>query len=288
MLAATRNSAAQQQKPLPQTTVDEAGVFVSPLIESLVCDTHTAALLTAAATSVVNRIQDQTVARSESDLVPILPKDPTSMIAFRRWTSDGEITSATLAAVISYFAELESARRMIGQYFADVRLIGTDRAAVLHQFTLSNVWRATCSSGRDALSALDDEFEDSLPGLYMLNVGILTRLLDSAARGEAPLIGDTGQLYFPELPQRRRSARRVLNQAALLQHRGLTSRAFVRDVSEGGLGLDQTGKLEKGHIAVVELSTGRRLTGSIIWYKRGRAGLKFARPLTPNDPLLRG
>lgn len=283
LLEATHRTTARQQVP-----TDDGDVFVSPLIESLVCDTHTAGLLTAAVASIVNRIQDTNIARSESDLMPNLPKDPTSMIAFRRWTSDAEITSDTLAAVISFFAELESARRMIGQYFADVRLIGADRAAVLHQFTLAKVWRAACHSGRSAIVALNYEFEDSLPGLYTLNVGILTRLLDAAAQGEAPLLSENGQVYFPELPQRRRSARRILNQAAMLQHRGTTSRAFVRDVSEGGLGLDQAGKLETGHIAVVELSSGRRLTGSIVWCKRGRAGLKFARLLSPNDPLLRG
>ncbi len=286
MLLATRPS--QAPAAIPAGLAAETDVFVSPIIESLVCDTHTAALLTVAVTSIVNRIQDPGIARAESDLSPILPRDPTSMLAFRRWTADGELSSETLATVITYFAELESARRMMGQYFADVRLIGVERAAVLHQFTLAKVWRAACQSGIESVEAFNAEFEDSLPGLYTLNVGILTRLLTSAAKGEAPVLGDNGQIYFPELPQRRRSARRILNQAAMLQHQGTTSHAFVRDVSEGGLGLDRVGRLEKGHIAVVELSTGRRLTGSIMWAKRGRAGLKFARPLNPNDPLLRG
>ncbi len=286
MLLASRPSRATAARPA--AIAAEAGVYVSPIVESLVCDTHTAALLTVAVTSIVNRIQDQGIARGESDLTPILPKDPTSMIAFRRWTADGEISSETLATVITFCAELESARRMMGQYFADVRLIGVERAAVLHQFTLAKVWRSACRTGLDAIDAFNTEFEDSLPGLYNLNIGILTRLLTSAAKGESPVLGDNGQIYFPELPQRRRSARRVLNQAAMLQHQGTTSHAFVRDVSEGGLGLDRVGRLEMGHIAVVELSTGRRLTGSIMWTKRGRAGLKFARPLNPNDPLLRG
>lgn len=182
----------------------------------------------------------------------------------------------------------KSAQRTIGQYFADVRLIGLNRAAVLHQFRLAKAWRSACHSGVDAIGALNAEFDESLPGLYALNVGVLTRLLKAAAAGEAPLLRDNGQIYFPELPQRRRSTRQILNQAVMLQHQGVTTRAFARDVSHGGLGLDHTPKLEPGHIAVVELSSGRRLTGSIIWYNHGRAGLKFDRPLTPNDVLLRG
>lgn len=272
---------------LSESPVEETGVAVSPVLESLICDTHSAGLLTAAVTSVVNRIKNESIARAEAELLPILPKDPTSMLIFRHWSSDSDISSDTLAAVISYFTELETARRMIGQYFADLRLIGADRAATLHQFTLVKTWRASCKSGSTAIIALSDEFDDKLPSLYALNVGILTRLLDASAQGEAPLARDNGQIYLPALPQRRHSSRRILNQAAKLQHRGIVTDVFVRDVSEGGLGLDSPGKLEKNQVAVIELSNGRRLSGSIVWFKRGRAGMKFARPLSPNDPLLR-
>jgi hypothetical protein len=279
----------QSPRPLPVLPETEAAHdLVSPLVESVVCDTHSACVLTAAVASIMNRLHDASVVSSEADLAPILPRDPTAMIAFRRFTAEGRMTPHTLGCVISYFAELESARHMTGRYFADARLIGPERAAVLHKLTLAAAWRAACRGGAGAIAALDHEFEEILPGLYNLNVGILSRLLTSAAAGEVPLLDEKGQVFFPDLPQRRRSARRVLNEAAMLQYNGRAIRAIVRDVSEGGLGLIQVAPIEAGQIADVVLSSGRRMTGSVIWYRKGRAGLKFARQLTPNDPLLRG
>ena len=69
---------------------------------------------------------------------------------------------------------------------------------------------------------------------------------------------------------------------------GKSFRIFVRDVSGGGFGLEQVPILRAGTDAIIEISTGRRFSGIIVWYRLGRAGVRFARPLPPNDPLLWG
>lgn len=275
------------QPPAQLLDVDSAAGELPPLIESLVCDTHSAALLVAAVTSIVSRLPDSRVGRTENDLAPLLPKDPTALLAFRHWTSSTDMTADTLAAVIGFFADIESARRGTGQYFADVRLLGADRAAVLHQFTLAEVWHTACRSGIIAMTKLETEFLVSLPELYKLNVGVLKRLLTAAAHDEAPLIGATGQIFFPNLPQRRHSTRRILNEAAILQHNKRTLDVFVRDVSPGGLGIVCSERLNIGQLVRVDLATGRQLSGHIAWYGAGRAGLRFSRTLLPNDPLIR-
>lgn len=258
------------------------------VFEALVCETHTAALLTAAMTSVANTLKNLSSARTEAELGPYMPHDPTVVIAFRRWASEAGISIATLSSLASYFADLEPARRQTGRYFSDANVIGTDRAAALHQFALTGVWRGVCRSAISAIKHLNTEIEDRLPELYALNAGVLVRLLEAAAGGQSPCVDARGQLYLPVLPQRRQTSRRMVGQAAMVTVDGAKFRAYVRDVSAGGFGLDSVPRLELNRSAVIETATGRRFTGTVAWSKGGRAGIKFMRPLTPNDPLLWG
>ena len=41
-------------------------------------------------------------------------------------------------------------------------------------------------------------------------------------------------------------------------------------------------------LILVELPSGRRFTGVVAWCKGSTAGVRFARTLLPNDPLLSG
>lgn len=139
-----------------------------------------------------------------------------------------------------------------------------------------------------AVAALCEEAGETLPELYFLSNGILQRLLAAAAKGKAPGIDRSGKPHLPTLPQRRRSARRMLGQPGVAASGGRLLRVFVRDVSQGGMGLEQASCLEAGDPVTLELQTGRRFSGTIVWRRGPRAGLKFNTPLSPNDPLLWG
>ena len=201
---------------------------------------------------------------------------------------EAQISIQAQGAVSSFFAGLEPARRETERYFADASLLGLERAAALHQFSLAANWRLVAQSAADAVEDLNVETEEWLPELYGLSAGILGRLLQAAASGQSPCIDAAGQPFLPALPQRRRSARRTLGEAATVTIAERSVRAYVRDVSQGGLGLEQAGKLPVGAIATVVIPSGRRFTGAVVWNKSGRAGLRFTVPLTPNDPLLWG
>lgn len=280
--------AHQTIRPAPHHVFLPDPDLSASVFESLVCETHTAALLTAAIASVANTLKTLTTARSEAELAPYVPHDPTVVIAFRRWASEAGIGVPAMSALASYFADLEPARRQTGRYFADANVIGPDRAVALHQFALTGVWRGVCRSAVSAVKHLNTEIDDRLPELYTLNAGVLVRLLEAAAQGESPCVDGRGQLYLPALPQRRQTSRRTVGQAAMVTIAGTKFRAYVRDVSAGGFGLEQLPVVEVGQTAVIETMTGRRFTGSIAWYKKGRAGVRFMRPLTPNDPLMWG
>ena len=260
----------------------------SPLFESLVCDTHTAALLTAAITSAVNGFKSPAAAYTQAQLQMYLPRDPTVGLALGRWAWEAGLQPQTIDAVLAFFADLEPARRQLGRYFNDANTLGPERAVALHRFALASAWRGICPSAIAAIGLLGIEAKYRLPDFYRANGDVLSQLLAAAAAGEAPCIDKAGQPFLPALPQRRRSSRRSLGQSGLITIHGKTIRGFVRDVSTGGFGLESVPILEKGADVAIELSTGRRFAGKVAWYARGRAGIIFDRPLTPNDPMLWG
>lgn len=259
-----------------------------PLLETLICETHNAALLTAATTSIVNVLRNPAIARSPGEIEIYLPKNPALLATFPRLATEAGVEIAILTSIVAFFSETEAARGLTSGYFTDARLFGIERAVALHQYSLSQAWRNVCHAALDAVGAMNGTTADLLPELYHLNAGVLGRLLNAAARGESPCVAADGQPFLPVLPQRRQAGRKTVGQPALLSVSGTQAHVYVRDVSLGGLGLESVPVLRPGTSAVVELATGRRLTGEIVWYERSRAGLKFAKLLPPGDPLISG
>ena len=266
----------------------ETGSF-SPLLEKLITDTQSAALLTAATTSAVNAMRQPGVVHTPTELQSYLP-DPNGMLfAMRVLERQSHLPSSTTAAVSTFFASLDPALGEMERYFADANLIGVERAMALHQFSLANIWRRASYTAAEAVTELAQVNQACLPSLYELSAGILCRLLKAAAQGQSPCLMANGQPFLPALPQRRRAARRILGQPATVTLDGTTQRVYARDVSQGGIGLEQVEiPLPAGEIAVVTLCTGRRFTGTVAWHKTRRAGISLTVPLAPNDPLLWG
>jgi len=261
----------------------------SPLLEKLITDTQGAGLLTAATTSAVNAMRQPGVVRAPNELQSYLP-DPNGMLfAMRVLERQSHLPLSTTAAVSTFFASLDPALGEMERYFADANLIGVERAIALHQFSLANIWRRASYTAAEAVTELAQVNQACLPSLYELSAGILGRLLNAAAQGQSPCLMANGLPFLPALPQRRRAARRILGQAATVTLDGNTQRVYARDVSQGGIGLEQVElQLPVGEIAIVTLCTGRRFTGTVAWHKTRRAGISLTIPLAPNDPLLWG
>lgn len=272
----------------PDSGADGDTGRISPHLEKLVTETHGAALLTAAMASIANVLREPGVARSPAELQMYLPNPSGMIFGVRVLSREAQLSVRTHAAISAFYAGLEPALRETDRYFADANVLGVERGAALHQFSLANGWRLVAQSAADAVEELSIETDEALPELYGLSAGILSRLLNAAARGQSPCIDINGKPFLPALPQRRRAARRTLGQSASISINGRSVRAYVRDVSQGGMGLEQAGKLPIGAIATIVLSSGRRFTGAIVWNKGSRAGVRFTIPLTPNDPLLWG
>jgi hypothetical protein len=249
---------------------------------------HSAALLTAAIASAVNALRKPTAQRSEASLKPYMPQEPAIITAFRNSMIETELEEDTAGIISGFFYDLAPARIAFDRYFADANQIGDERASALHILSLTNSW---CKACRDALAALQQLHNDvvrQLSAPYARNSNVLTKLLAEAANGGSPCLDPEGQIRLPELPQQRRSARRTLCQPCVVTHNHNTSQAFVRDVSSSGFRLERVPQLVPDSIVIVELTNGRRVAGIVAGLNGSAAGIRFSKPLLPNDPLLWG
>jgi PilZ domain len=258
-----------------------------PILEALVCETHSTALLTATIASAVNAFKRHGTARSEEELKPYVPREPALISVLRNGMLETDLDEDTIAITSDFFDDLAPARIALDQYFADANHIGAERASALHLLGLSNLWRRACEDALVATRQLHG-YLGRLPAQYTSNSKVLIELLQDAVVGGSPCIEDEGRISIPELPQRRRNARRTICQPCTITHNRMTSKAFVRDVSPGGFGLERVPQLLPKTLVLIELPSGRRFTGVVAWCDGRQAGVRFARTLLPNDPLLSG
>lgn len=259
-----------------------------PLVEKLVAETHSTALLTAGVTSIVNAIRHtgHPACNHTDGLKAHLPQPQGMLMGLQLIARDAQLSVPAHRAILGFFEHLQPTVKKIGNYFTDAEAFGVEHAAALHHHSLASSWRLVCHSAADAVQELTIETEDRLPVLYGLSAGILLRLLSAAARGQSPCLSPEGKVYLPALPQRRRGARCIIDQPATIWTTTASGRLFVRDISQGGLGLEGVQRIKAGDTATVFPATGRLFDGTIVWRTGDRAGLRFSTPLSPYDPIL--
>jgi len=278
--AAESESGRERERPeLPDASM--------PMLEALVCEVHSAALLTATIASAINAFKRAGTVRSEADLKPYVPGEPAIISVLRNGMLEMDLNDDAVRLVIQFFDDLGPARIALDRYFADANHIGEDRAAALHLMTVSTTWRRACQDALLAVRQLHAELS-RLPAQYTSNSKLLNNLLQDVIMGGSPCLDTNGQIALPDLPQRRQSARRTVCQPCMLTHNRVTSQAFVRDVSPGGFGLERVPQLVPKTLVQIELPSGRRFSGVVAWCSGSSAGVRFTRALLPNDPLLTG
>ena len=259
----------------------------SPVFKSLVCETQTAALLSATVTSIINGLGKLPDGMAIAELKRHQPNDQSQVPSLRGWLTDADVDPSVTLAITYFFQDLGGACRQLRQLFTDAARMGEGRAVVLHRAELGRTWRGVCAQAIFAITEIDNEVGRFVNELYSQSLPTLVGLLEEARDGNRPCLDPSGKPFVPALAQRRRSPRRMMLQECMLQVRRRTIRAMVRDVATGGLGLSKVGSdIGRNDIVVIEMFNGRRLTGSVMWAKDGLAGVKFATPLGLNDPLI--
>jgi hypothetical protein len=113
----------------------------------------------------------------------------------------------------------------------------------------------------------------------------LAAMLDDVLQGQSPLFAD-GNLVAPKTNFAIRDIRVALNADAVVAQSDIVARVVVRNISRGGLGFEAAGNIETGQTVVVRLTTsGRQLTGRVVWKVGQKAGVEFFQRLEDHDDL---
>lgn len=287
--AASSHSSSNHYSGAPQLlpyTADEARETV--LFEALICEVHAAALQTAVVTSAANALTDSNVLLSPAAIEPHVPRDTAALKGLRSHLVEHGVSSDDLVFVDHFLSILPEGQEALDAYFVDSAVIGHDRAAVLHGRTLAAAWLGVAHLAYLAIRELGVPMYRKLPASYGETGRELLALLESAKNGGRPCIDAYGRLVLPQMPQQRRTPRRMLCQDCILRHRDVRAPAFAKDISAGGIGLERAPRLETGEYLIVELPSGRTFSGVVAWSRGTAAGLRFSSPLSHSDPLLDG
>ena len=259
-----------------------------PMLEaSLVCEVHSAALLTATIASAINSFRRAGAARSEADLKPYVPAEPAIISVLRNGMLETDLNEDTMRLLIQFFDDLGPARIALDRYFADANHIGEDRAATLHLLTVSTTWRRAC---QDALLAVRQLHADlsRLPAQYTSNSKLLNNLLQDVIMGARRASTPTVRSPFPicRNDDSRRDAP-CASHACLptIGRRRRPSCAMSRRAASASSAYRSSSPRRPWRSSC---RADGGFSGVVAWCSGSSAGVRFSRPLLPNDPLLSG
>lgn len=280
---------AAQPKFADRSRQDRAGPLqkdseLARIARSLMGEVQNASILIAVTTSAVNALGDVFRPRGLRHLSAYLPPAPVVFPSVAARLVDARFESQTIDILHAFFSQADLAKNLLRSH-----MMAGGRDAELSPGTceeLVEAWRSTCSLALAAILELDRVIDLCGDGERIERADYLEKLLKESRDGGRPCLEADGRITMPGWASRRQHERRAASLGVLIQSRGRTSKGIVTDVSTGGVGLDHISGLRSGDGVTLQFESGRRVSGTIAWCMDKRAGIKFLRDLTPNDPLL--
>ncbi len=263
----------------------EAGEGQSRLFEHLVSEVHAVGVDIAVATTAVNTLNDWRIPIDPADVARFAPNSSTLRALLPVLESHHALDGQTTAELHSFIADVDAARAILDNYLDDCDVISAGRAGLVHARLLRMQWKATSFNAKRFILELERNGAP-LPELYQQNTRILSALLTGAGNGLKPCLNESGRLYVPPLPQRRRAPRRSVLQNCIVHGPASSQTGFIRDASAGGLGLGRISGLRRRDRVRIELASGRLLHGTVAWITGSSAGVSFDVSLAPSDSLI--
>jgi hypothetical protein len=270
------------------TPFGRANIEAVVRFESLAGELHLAAMQIAVVTSGVNALQAGIKlknALSLQDLGPQIP-EPGAIELPRACREELGVAYRNIVLAQDLFRELEPAQEDVEMFCTDAEKFGEDTAAALDLPSVSQRWRRLSVRALAAVIDLEPDVARCLPARYAENTALLKRLLRSTAEGGHPCVGSDCIIKLPDLPQRRAAVRPNARLACVVEYHGMTFDAVVKDISTGGVGLDDAPPMRAQTVVLIEFEGGDCLPGLVVWSEGSRAGIKFDLPLKPNHQLL--
>jgi len=264
------------------------GLDAVGLLEAIVCETHTAALHTMVIAGSMNAFRTRDLVKAPATLRNFLPEKSAMIDGLLRSHEEAGLKVNVVKALRDFFAEVSALRGEAERFLADAGKPGADPSTNSVYAAIRADWVRLSEHAIDTLVLLDTAMKGRVPNYYAENSATLLKLLKQTAGGHHPCFDDSGHISLPDLPQRRRAARRSLLQQCTLRYRGKSAPVIAKDISATGLGLERIPDLKASEVVQIELTGGRKLMGLVMWVRGTSAGIRLGRALLPNDPLLIG
>lgn len=256
--------------------------------EQLVGELHLAAMQVAVVTSGINALGEGIRLKNPLSLQDLGPQVPGAekITLPRHCREELGIAFKSVATVRDFFGELKTAQKDVEGFCADANEFGTEAAGFLDLPGVADRWRCLSLRALTAVVALEKDVARCLPGRYSHNAPLLKKLLRSVIEGGRPCVDENATVKLPDLPQRRAAVRPNVHLPCILEYHGRTFDAVAKDISTGGVGLEEAPTLVPQTVVLIEFESGHCIAGLVVWSKGSRAGVKFDLPLKPNHPLL--
>lgn len=282
MSKATQLSAART----PQRSSSGNDLDGNALFEALVCEFHWTALQIGGICQIFNNARARKTMWMIRSCRNILPVEG-SVIRFALSNhSETGISHQHGLALKRLFLNLTDAKNWTEALLDGLGSIGVSPQQSQRLEQIGAVWRQLAADSLEAVQSLEPETRWRISGRYSENALVLAKFLKEALAGGHGSVDALGNVILPVLPQRRREPRFVLLQPCKIAVRNVVLNAIARDVSRNGLGLSCDAQLRLRDAVVVELASGRRLKGRIVWVRDGLQGLQLDVPLPSTDPLI--
>ncbi len=248
---------------------------------ALIREARDISLLVAVSGSIVNVLATGQRLGLRSSLAAYVPPTPSVMpSAIKQMSHMDDARNNAVQGLVSFYALVSFARNAT-LVFADKREKSRKSPGVPIE-SLAEAWRAAAKQGINVLKLLDnDEARAEFGQKDKYAAQRLVELLRGVELGRAPCVRIDGVVIVPGWIERRPQVRRQVVRPTEVAINGTNHTMVIRDISEGGIGLEGNAAAEPGDRVSIKLESGTHVSGIAVWSSDGRLGVKLDHQL-PN------
>lgn len=286
MLRALRNISEPSRSSFRGTRISNEPDEGNALFEALVCEFHWTALQVGGIAACMNAslaLGRTWTLRSCNNLVPV--ESPVIKGALSAWQEIG-LSGEFAASISKIYFDLSDAKKLAIPLIDQAGAFAGPGISPARLEQLTALWQKLAEDCKITVRRLEPETRWRLNGVYTGNALILGKFLNDVQSGSYGCVNQFGEVAIPVLPQRRKTPRYVLLQPCKISDKGGSSVAYARDISKNGIGLDCERDLALKERVLVELRSGRRMKGAVVWSHKKKVSVQFDEALPDGDPLI--
>ena len=271
---------------MPRAGADSYSGATLNALRSILIEIEQAAVYVAISTSIAGVLRDSHA--TKLSVQNILSYRPPSPDVYRRQMDSiiaAGVDPVVLLPIQAFHTRLSFALRISRAIFD----AGPAPSHVVHSAEferLEEAWRHVCGTALIAISVLRETLASVRFSRPPVNNEHAEALLRSAKAGGRPCIGKDGAVTMPKWAESRIHARHTISKTATMLLGDKSQKVAIDNVSRSGVGLSGLQFGTSGDVVTLQLDTGEKLAGRIMWERSGRVGVQLAEMLSPSHVLI--